>query len=111
MFWKSVQRLAHILIVLLGHAAAHYARPLVSRSDRLSRRLPPTGLAGPARFRRIIEDLGGSFIKLGQMLAMQPDILPVQYCNALDELLDHVTPVPADEIARVIRDETGSTPG
>ena len=110
MIWSCAQRLAHILFVLLGHAAAHYARPMVLRFGWLALRLPPTGLTGPARLRRMFEDLGGSFIKLGQMLAMQPDILPLEYCNALYDLLDHVSPVPAEAIARVIHEETGRTP-
>jgi predicted unusual protein kinase regulating ubiquinone biosynthesis (AarF/ABC1/UbiB family) len=92
MILSSLQRLAHIVIVLLGHALGCYARPLVRRSKWLERRLPPIDLSGPVRLRRIFEDLGGSFIKLGQMLAMQPDILPSEYCSALYDLLDHVSP-------------------
>jgi ubiquinone biosynthesis protein len=41
---------------------------------------------------------------------MQPDIIPLAYCNALHELLDHVNPVPFDAIAEVIRQETGLMP-
>ena len=74
MLLNSVLRMIHILSVLLGHAVARYARPIVVRCGWLARRLPPTELTGPERLRRIFEDLGGSFIKLGQMLAMQPDI-------------------------------------
>src|SRR4029077_4214576 len=99
-----------ILLVLLGHAAAHYARPVVLRIGWLARRLPPQGLIGPERLPTIFADLGETFIKLGQMLAMQPDILPANYCNALYDLLDHVSPVPAGEIARVIREDTGRSP-
>jgi ubiquinone biosynthesis protein len=110
MLWSSVQRLAHILFVLCGHAVALYARPVVRRYGWLARRLPPTKLTGPERLRRLFEDLGGSFIKLGQMLAMQPDILPMEYCNALYDLLDRVNPISADAIARVIREETGRSP-
>jgi ubiquinone biosynthesis protein len=110
MLWNSLQRLNHILTVLLGHAVAHYGRAHVSRWGWLARRLPPLDMTGPERLRRIFEDLGGSFIKLGQMLAMQPDILPLEYCNALYDLLDHVNPVPAEAIARVIREETGRPP-
>jgi predicted unusual protein kinase regulating ubiquinone biosynthesis (AarF/ABC1/UbiB family) len=110
MIWSCAQRLVHILSVLLRHAAARYARPVVLRFGCLSRRPRPTELSGPERLRRMFEELGGSFIKLGQMLAMQPDILPLEYCDALYDLLDHVKPVPADEIAQVIRDDTGSEP-
>src|SRR5580704_10484329 len=107
MIFSSLQRLAHIVIVLIGHAVSRYAPWLVRRSSWLKRRVPAINLSGPERLRRVFEDLGGSFIKLGQMLAMQPDILPLDYCNALYDLLDHVNPVPADEIARVFREDTG----
>jgi ubiquinone biosynthesis protein len=110
MLWNSIQRLIHILTVLLGHVVAHYGRALVLRWGWLARRVPPIDMAGPERLRRIFEDLGGSFIKLGQMLAMQPDILPLEYCNALYDLLDHVNPVPVDAIAQVIREDTGRSP-
>jgi ubiquinone biosynthesis protein len=110
MFWSSVQRLVNIVSVLFGHAVVLYARPIVARWAWLARRLPPVELTGPERLRRLFEDLGGSFIKLGQMLAMQPDILPMDYCNALYDLLDHVTPVPVDAITRVIREESGRSP-
>lgn len=110
MIWSCAQRLAYLMIVLMGHAAAHYARPVVDRWGWLARRLPPTGLSGPDRLSRILEDLGGSFIKLGQMMAMQPDILPLAYCDALNNLLDHVSPVDRGEIERVIREETGRGP-
>src|SRR5579883_1710766 len=102
-----VRRLAQIFAVLIGHGVVHYARPWVSTPVWLARWLPPADLAGPERLKRIFEDLGGSFIKLGQMLAMQPDILPTDFCDALYDLLDHVSPVPWDEIARVVREETG----
>src|SRR5262245_38024894 len=110
MILSSLHRLAQIMIVLLRHAMALYARPLVRRSRWLERRLPPINLSGPERLRHMFEELGGSFIKLGQMLAMQPDILPIEYCNALYDLLDHVSPVPSDAIAQVIREETGRSP-
>ena len=42
----------------------------------------------------MLEDIGGTFIKFGQMLALQPDIISLEYCNALFNLLDRVTPFP-----------------
>ncbi len=55
----------------------------------------------------ILEDLGGTFIKLGQMLALQPDILSLEYCNALFDLIDRVAPFPYEDVERVFREETG----
>jgi ubiquinone biosynthesis protein len=58
----------------------------------------------------VLESLGGSFVKLGQMLALQPDILPMEYCHALYGLLDRVRPVDADQIEGVFFQEIGRTP-
>jgi hypothetical protein len=54
MILSSSQRLADIVIVLLGHALGRYARPVVRRNGWLARRLPPTELTGPERLRRVL---------------------------------------------------------
>jgi predicted unusual protein kinase regulating ubiquinone biosynthesis (AarF/ABC1/UbiB family) len=105
-----IGRLFQIGFVLLGHGLAHYAGVLVRRVSWLRTRLPPTELSKPDRLRSVLESLGGSFVKLGQMLALQPDILPFEYCHALYSLLDRVKPVAADEIEAVFREETGKAP-
>lgn len=110
MRFASLRRVTHILLVLVKHGLSHFAGPLVRRSRWLARRLPATCLSGPVRSRMMAEDLGGAFLKLGQMLAMQPDILPFEYCNALYDLLDHVTPLPAADIIQVIADDLGAAP-
>src|SRR4051794_33576606 len=94
MLLTCLYRVVHLLHVLLRHAVAHCAGGPIGRCPWLARRLPPVGVTGPVRLRMAFEDMGGSFIKLGQMLALQPDILPIEYCNALYELLDRVGPLP-----------------
>jgi ubiquinone biosynthesis protein len=54
--------------------------------------------------------LGGMYIKFGQMLALQPDILSLEYCNALFNLLDNVKPFSYSDVERTFREETGKTP-
>lgn len=41
----------------------------------------------PEKLCAVIEDLGPTFIKLGQILSMRSDILPKSYCEALSRLL------------------------
>jgi ubiquinone biosynthesis protein len=107
--WSSAKRLAHCAVVLLRHATAI---ALAGRLQRwpLVRGLPPANLTGPERLRAVIEDMGGTFVKFGQMLALQPDLLSLRYCNALYDLLDRVAPTPYQEIAEVFRQETGRRP-
>src|ERR1044071_8445377 len=103
LFWANVSRLAVILTVLLRHgfAVAAYAC-----AKRLHIPCSPS-LSGPQRLRQIFEQLGGTFVKFGQMLALQPDILSLEYCNALFDLLDRVSPFPFDEVERTFREELG----
>ena len=107
--WSSAKRLAHCVVVLLRHGSA-IALGERFRRWPLVRRLPPPNLSGPERLRAVIEDMGGTFVKFGQMLALQPDLLSLRYCNALYDLLDRVAPTPYEEIAEVFREETGRRP-
>ncbi len=107
---KSLRRLLHLAAVLGRHALAHSCGRRLERWPRLARRLPPAELPEPQRLRSILEDLGGTFVKLGQMLALQPDILPLPYCNALFDLLDRVPPVDVRDVERVLTEELGQPP-
>ena len=48
----------------------------------------------PVKLRAIIEDLGPTFVKLGQILSMRQDILPKGYCDELEKLRTDVKPLP-----------------
>lgn len=109
-FWLSLRRLAYIIRVFVKHALAHAAGTLVWRWPRLARRLRVERLDGPERLRVMLEDIGGTFIKFGQMLALQPDIISLEYCNALFNLLDRVTPFSASEVERIFVEELGAPP-
>lgn len=58
-------------------------------------------LSGPERLRFLLEELGTTFIKFGQILSTRTDLLPEEYCAELKKLQDHVTPTP-DEIAKAL---------
>jgi len=58
----------------------------------------------------LIEELGGTYIKFGQALALQPDILSLEYCNELFDLLDKVSPFPYDQVEARIVEELGRPP-
>jgi ubiquinone biosynthesis protein len=62
---------------------------------------------GARAFREALEELGTTFIKLGQLLSSRPDLLPDVYIEELSHLVDAVPPVPFAEIDAVIRDELG----
>ncbi len=73
----------------------------------LSARFATAELSGARRFRVLIEDLGGSFVKFGQVLAVQPDLLPPGFSTELLDLLDRVASVPTDVVMRSLAAELG----
>jgi ubiquinone biosynthesis protein len=54
-----------------------------------------------------LEELGPTYIKLGQLLSTRSDILPSTYMDALSRLQDEVEPFPGAEAERIIEDELG----
>lgn len=108
--WLNVRRMAWIVRVTVVHLTAHLLGPRLQRWPRIARRLRQPGLAWPERLRALLEDLGGTFIKLGQMLALQPDIVSFEICDALSNLLDRVAPFPYAAVERTFHEELGRTP-
>src|SRR5262245_8542208 len=106
----GVLRLIYVAAVVVRHAAAHSASRILRRVPRIAARLSLEPISGPVRLRTLLEELGGSFIKLGQMLALQPDILSLEYCDALTALLDRVTPFEYEHVRRTFEEELGRPP-
>src|SRR5689334_8318292 len=65
----------------------------------------PATREGAEEFRLALEELGTTYIKLGQLLSSRPDLLPDVYIEELGKLVDEVPPVPFDEIQAVIAAE------
>ena len=74
-----------------------------SRRLTLAERL----VQGPQGFRRLLERLGPTYIKLGQFLALRPDLIPQEYCDELMELFDQVPPFPWIEAQAILESELG----
>jgi ubiquinone biosynthesis protein len=65
----------------------------------------------PRRLRLVCEDLGPTFVKLGQLLSTRPDLLPEAYTNELASLRDDVKTFPFGEVESILNDEYGRPPG
>ncbi|MDD5729790.1 MAG: AarF/UbiB family protein [Candidatus Omnitrophica bacterium] len=73
-----------------------------------SKHLPPEELFNEplsVRVRKILEELGPTFIKLGQMLSLHPDIVPPEFCKEFEKLQDAVPAVEFEKIKEVIEKE------
>ncbi len=106
-----VVRLVQIIRVIVSHLAAQAWCSLCQRVPFLHERFGQDDYGPPQRLKEGLEELGGAFVKLGQMLALQPDILPKEYCEAMYNLLDKVNPVSVEEIEQVFQQEVGRCPG
>ena len=72
----------------------------------------PSGEAAsvPEHLRLVLEELGATFVKLGQILSTRPDLLPPEYQLELAKLQDAAPPVSAAVIEELIRQELGAAP-
>lgn len=61
----------------------------------------------PEHVRMALEELGATFVKLGQILSTRPDLVPPDYQAELAKLQDAVPPVPSDAIMDAIAAELG----
>jgi ubiquinone biosynthesis protein len=87
----------------------------VARRGRLLRVLGEIGVVGrrtatregARAFRAGLEELGTTFVKLGQLLSSRPDLLPDVYIEELEQLVDDVAPFPFAEAQRIIDEDIG----
>lgn len=65
----------------------------------------------PVRLRRLLEELGPMFVKMGQILANRSEILPQRFCDELRRLRSDVEPVPYEVVLRCLEEEYGQRLG
>src|SRR5207302_182895 len=65
----------------------------------------PATREGAEEFRQALEELGTTYIKLGQLLSSRSDLLPDVYIEELGRLVDEVPPIPFDRIRPVIEED------
>lgn len=97
---------------VLGIIARYFGYQVID-SLKLRHRVPP-GIRPPAagtdfaaKLRAAIEELGPTYIKLGQLLSVRPDIVPPRYLEELAKLQDSAPPVPFAKIKEVVEQELG----
>ncbi len=64
----------------------------------------------PEHLRLALEELGATFVKLGQLLSTRPDLLPPEYQAELAKLQDAAPPVPGDVVRELVAQELGQGP-
>lgn len=89
-------RQREILEILLSHGWDYMRQILtIGKADRID--IPP-----PAILRKILIDLGPVYVKLGQLLSTRPDLLPLEYIEALSDLQSNVPPIDWVEVETIL---------
>ncbi len=105
----KVQRTVEFLRVLQKHNFFQLIREIneaerVERVGRAELKVPPDA---PKRVRSILQDLGPTFIKMGQLLGTRPDLVPKEFADEFENLYDQTTPTPFDQVEQVVEEELG----
>jgi ubiquinone biosynthesis protein len=101
--WTRYRQISRILV---GHGFGFLLRQARPRWLGGRRRLeePP-----PAHYLVLaLEELGPTFVKLGQVLSTRPDLIPPAFVAALARLQDQVAPFPFEQARRQIETELGA---
>jgi ubiquinone biosynthesis protein len=114
--YRHLNRYRHILAVLLKHGFGGVVESLkidqylevglqLISKKRTPREEP---LTRPQRLRMALEELGPTYIKLGQVLSTRPDLIPVEFTDELSKLQDSVPPFPFADAEIIIQRELGA---
>ncbi|MBK8974373.1 MAG: AarF/ABC1/UbiB kinase family protein [Planctomycetes bacterium] len=115
---RTTRRVRDIVTVLVRHGLGDLAEGLgIDRTVRRVRRVlgskvgEPNPIPDPVRVRRVLEDLGPTFVKLGQVLATRADMVPPDWSRELSKLHSDAQPVPWPRIEGRLRGELGDRYG
>jgi ubiquinone biosynthesis protein len=113
--YRHLNRYRHILTVLFKYGFGdlvdilkieqylEIGLQMISRK----RREQVEKLSRAERVRMVMEELGPTFIKLGQILSTRPDLIPVEFIHELSKLQDNVPSFPYSEARQIIEFELG----
>jgi ubiquinone biosynthesis protein len=104
---RDIRRTRQIITILVRYGFGYFVDRMKLSQHLLGKKIIRFGpirkmqifdLSPCVRLRKTLEELGPTFIKLGQILSTRPDILPIEYCRELETLQDKV---PAFDYAKV----------
>lgn len=114
--YKNLKRAKEILFVLSKYSLGYFFDlPAVKRYFKLGKKFFPKKineeaikpLTLPQRTRMACEDLGPTFVKLGQILSTRPDLVPRDFVEEFNKLQDKVRPFSFSEVREIFKKEFG----
>ncbi len=117
--FRHTKRWQEIITVLVKYGMGNFVRSSgIADTFPFLKKLIPKRYSRPisdfSRFediRMAIEELGPTFVKLGQILSNRPDILPVGLIKELEKLQDDVPPFDSSEVSGIFKKEFGKDIG
>ncbi|MBI5482728.1 MAG: hypothetical protein HY906_27990 [Deltaproteobacteria bacterium] len=111
---RDMERLRQITVVLLRHGFGDLVQRLGlgggEPKDAATEVEPDRKrISFGERLRLALQDLGPSFVKLGQIISTRPDIIPEDVVRELKKLQDEVPPVPFEEVKLDIEQAVGGS--
>jgi ubiquinone biosynthesis protein len=116
---RSIGRLSEIAQVMVRHGFGYFLEahrlsdllPGRSAEERLANAAAEHGAASARgqHLREVLDELGPTFVKFGQLLSTRPDVVPPDIVVELRGLQDDVRPFPFEQAERVIEEELGNT--
>lgn len=101
MAWLRSRRYSQIMRIALRNGFGPHLRRGRTRD------VPPGDASYGHRLRLTLEESGGTFVKLGQVLSTRSDLLPPELLAELSRLQDDVAPVPPEIITGLVEEELG----
>jgi ubiquinone biosynthesis protein len=106
---KHLKRYKDIALLLIKHGRSDVVKH-AGLQDELELDAPVEPTAGESKANELAQDLeqmGPTFIKLGQLLSTRPDFLPPAYIHALTRLQDKIGPFPFAQVEAIVSGELG----
>jgi ubiquinone biosynthesis protein len=124
MFWESLisardlGRLRDIVAVLIRYGFSDAVQRMglttllesAGKFLHLKKAVEVPKLDTPQRIRFALEELGPTFVKLGQILSTRVDLFPPEWIAEFEKLQDQVPPVPFDKLREQLMEDLGSPP-
>jgi ubiquinone biosynthesis protein len=110
---RDLDRLRQIVAVLTSHGFGEIVQRTGLASLRPGRAStpPPPRMRLGERIREVLQDLGPSFVKLGQIVSTRPDLIPEDVIRELRKLQDEVPPEDYQTVRGVVESELGAPLG
>jgi ubiquinone biosynthesis protein len=101
---RNIRRLRKILEVALKHGFGYFLESFELIPSKGKYTEPSYENVG-RRLRLLLQDLGPTFVKIGQLLSVRPDLVPPDVIFELEKLQDSVPPFPFSEVKRIFQED------